>query len=270
MFIDSHAHLDYDYDFSTDELLANARKNGVNRIIAIAAAAESLDKVRDLAEKYPEIYFTSGIHPHDSKDFTPKIFEKIKSLARHPKCVAIGELGLDYHYDLSERQVQRQAIEAQLKFSVESGKPVVVHTREADSDTIQFLTQHSAAFLAKYPQRSPGVIHCFTGGKDLAEATLALGYYISFSGIITFKTAEELRAVAKDIVPMEKILVETDSPFLAPIPHRGKKNQPAHTKIVAEKIAELKNLHINEVAQITRENTERLFQIPPEQTLLNQ
>ncbi len=260
--IDSHAHLDYDYELSTDELLANAKAVGVERVIAIAAAADSLERVRDLSEKYPQIYFTSGIHPHDSKDFSPEIFAKIKSLAPHPRCVAVGELGLDYHYDLSDREVQRQALEAQLAFSVEIGKPVVVHTREADADTLQLLSTHSQAFLSAHPGRAPGVIHCFTGGPALAEGCLAMGYFISFSGILTFKTAEELREVARDIVPMDKILVETDSPFLAPIPHRGKKNQPAHTRLVAEKVAELKMLSIEDVAKATRENTERLFGLP--------
>lgn len=264
MLIDSHAHLDYDYEFSTEELLSNARLAGVKRVIAIAAAADSLDRVRDLSEKFPQVFFTSGIHPHDSKDFTPEIFAKVRTLAQHPRCVAVGELGLDYFYDLSDRQVQVQALEAQLQFSAEIGKPVVVHTREADQDTITFLTQHSQQFLARHPTKSPGVIHCFTGGKVLAEAALALGYYISFSGIITFKNAEDLRTIVREIVPMDKILVETDSPFLAPIPHRGKKNQPAYTRIVAEKVAELKGLSLNEVGQATRANTERLFGLSPE------
>lgn len=266
MLIDSHAHLDYDYEFSTEELLANARLAGVKRVIAIAAAADSLDRVRDLSEKFPQVFFTSGIHPHDSKDFTPEIFAKVRVLAQHPRCVAVGELGLDYFYDLSDRQVQVQALEAQLQFSAEIGKPVVVHTREADQDTIKFLTQHSKDFLAKHPMKSPGVIHCFTGGKVLAEAALALGYYISFSGIITFKNAEDLRTIVKEIVPMDKILVETDSPFLAPIPHRGKKNQPAYTRIVAEKVAELKGISLAEVGNATRANTERLFGLSPEST----
>jgi TatD DNase family protein len=262
MLIDSHAHLDYEYDVSTEELLAKAKAAGVERVIAIAAAADSLDRVRELAEKYPQVWFSSGIHPHDSKDFTPEIFARVKELHKHPRCVAVGELGLDYHYDLSSHDVQHQALEAQLAFSAEIGKPVVVHTREADDDTIRFLSKHSADFRAKHGEKPPGVIHCFTGGERLARECLALGYFISFSGILTFKTAEDLRAVCRDIVPLDRIMVETDSPFLAPIPHRGKKNQPAHTRVVAEMVAKLKGISLEEIAKITVANTERLFGLP--------
>lgn len=262
MLIDSHAHLDYDYDFSTEELLANAKAAGVERVIAIAAAAASLEPVRALAERFPNVWFTSGIHPHDSKDFTPEIFARVKELHKHPRCVAVGELGLDYHYDLSARDVQHQALEAQLSFSASIGKPVVVHTREADADTVRFLTKHSGDFAKNHPGKPPGVIHCFTGNAALAKACLDLGYYISFSGILTFKTAEELRAVCRDVVPLDRLLVETDSPFLAPIPHRGKKNQPAHTRVVAEKVAELKGLRLEELAKLATANTERLFSLP--------
>lgn len=259
MLIDSHAHLDYEYEASTEELLAAARTAGVERVIAIAAAAGSLERVRELAERFPNVYFTSGIHPHDSKDFTPDIFAEVRRLSAHPRCVAVGELGLDYFYDLSSHAVQHEALERQLGFSAEIGKPVVVHTRDADDDTLRFLGAHSRAFLARHPSRAPGVIHCFTGGERLAREALALGYYISFSGILTFKNAEPLRAIARDVVPLERMLVETDSPFLAPVPHRGKKNQPAHTRVVAEKVAELKGLSLDEVARATTENTERLF-----------
>ncbi len=262
MLIDSHAHLDYEYELSTEELLANAHAAGVERVIAIAASADSLERVRDLSEKFRQVWFTSGVHPHDSKDFTPEIFAKVRSLATHERCVAVGELGLDYHYDLSDRPTQHKALEAQLAFSAELGKPVVVHSRESDDDTVRFLTEHSRAFLARHPNRAPGVIHCFTGTRKLAEETLALGYYISFSGILTFKTAEDLRQVCKDVVPLDRLLVETDSPFLAPIPYRGKKNQPAHTRVVAEKVAELKGLPLQELARLTLSNTEKLFALP--------
>lgn len=259
MLIDSHAHLDYEYEQSTEELLKLARAAGVERVIAVAAAADSLKRVRELSEKFPNVFFSSGIHPHDSKDFTPEIFAEIRALAAHPRCVAVGELGLDYHYDLSSHELQHVALQQQLDFSAEIGKPVIVHTRDADADTVRFLTDHAGKFRAKHGEKSPGVIHCFTGTADLARACLALGYHISFSGIITFKTAEDLRQVVRDIVPLEKILVETDSPFLAPIPFRGKKNMPAHTRVVAEKVAELKGLSLAAVADATRANTERLF-----------
>jgi TatD DNase family protein len=262
MLIDSHAHLDYEYEASTEDLLKNAADAGVKAVIAIAAAADSLDRVRELAEKFPQVFFSSGIHPHDSGDFGPEIFAQIKQLAQHPKCVAVGELGLDYYYDHATHQLQFQALEAQLQFSAEIGKPVVVHTRDADADTIRFLETHSKEFTRRHPGLSPGVIHCFTGGAELAQACLGMGYYISFSGIITFRNADPLRAVVKEIVPLERMLVETDSPFLAPIPYRGKKNQPAHTRVVAEKVAELKGLSLEEVARATKANTRRLFSLP--------
>ena len=262
MLIDSHAHLDYDYEKSTEELLELARAVGVERVIAIAAAADSLDRVREISEKFPNVFFSSGIHPHDSKDFTPEIFTRIRGLAQHPRCVAVGELGLDYYYELSNQQLQFQALEAQLNFSLEIGKPVIVHTRDADTDTVRFLKPHASAYRAAHGEKSPGVIHCFTGSADLARACLEMGYYISFSGIITFKNAEDLRNIVRDVVPIERLLVETDSPFLAPIPFRGKKNMPAHTRVVAEKVAEIKGLSLEEVARHTRANTERLFGLP--------
>jgi TatD DNase family protein len=262
MLIDSHAHLDYDYEQTTEELLANAANAGVKTVIAIAAAADSLDRVCDLAERFPQVFFSSGIHPHDSGDFTAEIFSRVRALAAHPKCVAVGELGLDYFYTLSTQALQFQALEAQLNFSAEIGKPVVVHTRDADADTIRFLEPHSREFQRRHPGRSPGVIHCFTGSADLARSALQLGYYISFSGIITFKNAQDLRDIVKDVVPLDRMLVETDSPFLAPVPHRGKKNQPAHTRVVAEKVAELKGLALEEVAKATKANTRRLFSLP--------
>lgn len=262
MLIDSHAHLDYPYELSVEEMLQQARAAGVGRVIAIAAAPDSLERVRVLSENFPQVFFTSGVHPHDSKDFNPEIFATIQRLATHPRCVAIGELGLDYFYEHSDHATQHKALEAQLNFSCEIGKPVVVHTRDADDDTLSFLSAHSQKFLANHPNRAPGVIHCFTGGARLAEECLRLGYYISFSGILTFKNAEPLRAVARDIVPMDRLLVETDSPFLTPVPHRGKKNQPAYTRLVAEKIAELKNLSFDSVSSQTEANTERLFSLP--------
>jgi TatD DNase family protein len=265
MLIDSHAHLDYEYELSTEELLAAAERAGVDRVIAIAAAADSLDRVREIAEKFPQVFFTSGIHPHDSSDFTPEIFARIKGLAAHPRCVAIGELGLDYYYEHSTHQLQFQALEAQLQFSAEIGKPVVVHTRDADEDTLSFLRPHAEEFRRRHPGGIPGVIHCFTGSRALAEATLALGYCISFSGIITFKNAENLREIVRDVVPLDRLLVETDSPFLAPVPHRGKKNQPAYTRVIAEKVAELKGIPLEELARRARENTERLFGLPQAQ-----
>ena len=260
--IDTHAHLDYEYDLSVPELLAEAKNHGVNTMIAIAAAAESLDRVKALAETYPNIYFSAGIHPHDAKDYSPEIAKKVAINAAHPRCVAIGELGLDYFYEHSDKETQFRALEEQMLFSAEIGKPIIVHTRDADSDTEHFLSLHAKAWQQKQSGKAPGVIHCFTGTQKLAEFALNLGYYISFSGILTFKNAEALREVAKHTVPLDKVLVETDSPYLAPIPHRGKKNHPAYTQFVAQKLAELKGLSLEEIAKITTNNATRLFSLP--------
>jgi TatD DNase family protein len=261
MLVDTHAHLDYEYELTVPDLISEAQGLGVDRIIAIAAAPESLDRVRALSELHKEVYFTSGIHPHEAKDWTNDLMSQIQVLSAHPRCLAIGELGLDYFYEHSGKEFQIAALEAQLSFALQIGKPIVFHTRQADEDTVAILTPHAAAFKARWPDRVPGVIHCFSGGEELAKSCLAAGYYLSFSGIITFKNAERLRMVVKDICPMDRILVETDSPYLAPMPHRGKKNHPAYTRFVAEKVAQLKGLSLDEVARATTENAERLFQI---------
>ncbi|MCO5143668.1 MAG: TatD family hydrolase [Oligoflexia bacterium] len=258
--IDSHAHLDYEYDLSTDELIQEAVVAGVTEIVTIAAAPESLKKVRDLADRYKNIYFSTGIHPHDAKEFNQDIFNQMKALVEHPKCVAVGELGLDYYYDHSEHDVQKSVLKQQLDFSIEKGKPVIVHTREAEADTIHYLKEHAPRFHTNYKNKVPGIIHCFSGSAELAKSCLDLGYFLSFSGIITFKNADSLREIVKN-TPLERILVETDSPYLAPIPHRGKKNHPSYTKIVAEKVAEIKGLTIDEVIRVTRNNTKEVFQL---------
>ncbi|NUM88252.1 MAG: TatD family hydrolase [Bdellovibrionales bacterium] len=261
MLIDSHCHLDYEYDVPVEELIEEARRNGIGGMIAISAARGSLSRVRALAERHPEVWFSTGIHPHDAKDFDDSALSEMAEHVKHPRCVAVGELGLDFFYHLSDRKTQIAVLNRQLAFSVDVGKPVVVHTRESDAEIMDALENHSAAWQRRYPGRSPGVIHCFTGGRELAERCLALGYFVSFSGIITFKNADALRGVVRDVVPLQRMLVETDSPYLAPIPHRGKKNQPAWTLHVAEKVAELKGLSLSEVEMTTTENVAALFGI---------
>ncbi len=258
MLIDTHAHLDYEYDLSLEDLLAEAAGQEVKTVVAIAAEPGSLERVREIAEKFPNVYFTTGIHPHDAEKFSAEIERQMAALAKHEKCVAIGELGLDYYYNHSDKTAQHAVLNRQLEFSVQVGKPIVFHSRDAEADTISLLKPHATAWREK--GHPPGVIHCFTGSKYLAEECLALGYCLSFSGIITFKNAEPLREVVK-MVPLDRILVETDSPYLAPVPHRGKKNHPAYTRIVAERVAELRGLSLAEVASRTTENARRLFQI---------
>lgn len=260
--IDSHAHLDYEYEQPLESILTNAENAGITHIIIIAAEPDSLARVKKLASEHDNLFHSSGIHPHEAKDWTPAIFQEVQELSRSAKCVAIGELGLDYYYDHSDRDSQIKCIREQLDYSVEIGKPVIVHTRDAEADTKVELARHAADWRSQHgTEKSPGVIHCFTASKDFAEFALQEGYFISFSGIITFKNAEDLRDVVR-MVPMDRLLVETDSPYLAPVPHRGRQNEPAHTRVVAEKVAELKELPLSEIARITRENTIRLFSLP--------
>lgn len=262
LLIDSHAHLDYDYEFSTDELLTGAQNSGVSHIIAIAAEPDSIERVKDLANAHTNLFHTSGVHPHEAKDWTKELAKKVRDFGQLEKCVATGELGLDYYYDHSDSKEQIPCMEEQLEISVDIGKPIVVHTRDAEEDTKSLLTLHAKAWREKYPaEKAPGVIHCFTASQDFAEFALAEGYFISFSGIITFKNAEDLRNVVR-ITPMDRLLVETDSPYLAPVPYRGKKNQPAYVLKVAEKVAELKELPLSEIAKQTRANTIHLFNLP--------
>ena len=259
--IDSHAHLDYNYDYSIEELIEEAKSVGVDYIISIAAEPPSLDKVKEFSSLYDNVFCTSGLHPHESDSFDEKIFAHIKKNAQNPKCVAIGEIGLDYYYKHSKEETQIDAFRKQLGLALECGKPVVIHMREAENDTLKELGNYAETWSKKYPHRAPGVIHCFTGTKNFAEKALALGFYISFSGIITFKNADPLRKIVQHVVPLEKILVETDSPYLSPAPFRGKKNHPKQTRIVAEKVAELKALPIEEIAKTTKRNTIELFKL---------
>ncbi len=260
--IDSHAHLDYDYDVSTQTLIDDAKEAGIEHIITISAEPDSLERAHSIASTFDNVFHTSGIHPHEAKDLTDDLFEKVKHYAKSKRCVAIGELGLDYHYNHSPKKAQQTAMQRQLELSVESEKPIVLHTRESEDDTLPLLKEHSQAW--KPSNRPPGVLHCFSSQGWLAEKALELGYYVSFSGMITFKKADEVRATVRDIVPLDKMLVETDSPFLAPIPYRGKKNKPQYTREVAEKVAEIKGVTLEEVAQVTRKNTIHLFQLPIE------
>lgn len=263
--IDSHAHLDYEYEEPVEKLLENAAAAGITHVIAISAEPDSLERTQALANRFPQIFHTAGIHPHDANSaLDESVWQRVLSAAASPKCVAIGELGLDYFYKKSEPTVQKQALERQLELAMQLGKPIVVHTRDADTDSEAMLSDYGRRFQAKHAGKSPGVIHCFTASDHLAKVMLAAGFYISFSGIITFKNAESLRATVSSTVPLDKLLVETDSPYLAPVPYRGKKNQPAWTLEVARTVALLKNLSLPEVAAITRKNTIKLFDLPIE------
>jgi TatD DNase family protein len=255
--IDTHCHLDYDYAPKTEaDLVREAMNAGVTHLVTIAAEPGSLDRVPAISERYPNVFHTVGIHPHEAIDFKDEYVDKLTNLAAHPKCRAIGEIGLDYHYDHSPRGVQLRVLEQQLEIALATRQPIVIHSREGEQDLLPALKRYATRAQAPVP----GIIHCFTGSREFGRACLELGFYVSFSGILTFKNAEDLRESAREF-PLEQLLVETDSPYLAPIPNRGKKCEPAMVRFTAEKLAELKGLPIEEIARVTSANARRVFRI---------
>jgi TatD DNase family protein len=254
MFIDSHTHLDVpQYDADRAEVIERALAAGIDTMLEICGsdvARGSLDLGIKLAEEYPFIYAAVGVHPHEASLYDEALEQKLIEMSGHEKVIGWGEIGLDYHYDNSPRDVQRQVFRRQVELGQRCNLPIIIHTREAEDDTI--------AILRDAPPDIRGVIHCFTGTQELAEVAIGMGFYISFSGVLTFKTAGDLREVARN-TPIDKILIETDCPFLAPVPHRGKRNEPAFVKETAAKLAEIKGASIDEIARITSVNFKRLF-----------
>jgi TatD DNase family protein len=252
MLIETHCHLDYLKSEPLEELLLKAQEAQITKIITIGVAPENLDTAREIALKYEQVYYTQGIHPHDAKDATEIEFDKIAKRSLEKKMLAVGEIGLDYHYNNSPVDVQRSVFEKQLQLACDYDLPVVIHTREADEDTIAILKN----FSSKLKRR--GVIHSFTSTMELAEWVLSDGFYLGFNGIITFKKAENVQEVVK-MAPMERILLETDSPFLTPVPHRGKENAPHYLPFVAQKVADLKSLDVEFVRTQALGNSLRCF-----------
>lgn len=252
MFIETHCHLDYLKALPLEEIRKKISEAGILKVITIGVDPENLDKVKELSETYPEIYFTQGIHPHDAKEVTEAEYAKILSRVTLSKMVAIGEIGLDYHYNNSPPEIQRIVFEKQLQIAADNDLPVVIHTRDADEDTKAILSNFSPYLKRK------GVVHSFTSSLELAEFVLQEGFYIGFNGIITFKKAENVQEVVK-LTPPERILFETDSPFLTPVPHRGKENAPYYLPFIAEKIAEIKKLDLAELKKQVYENSLKCF-----------
>lgn len=254
MIIDSHAHLDYPQ--LADDLpavLARAGAAGVDRVITIGVKLSTADRPRRIAETYDNVWFSAGIHPHEAGNEDQACdIDAIMAAADHPKCVAIGEAGLDYHYDYAPRDRQAASFRAQITAARTLGLPVIVHAREADEDIAAIIEDEMAigAFT--------GVLHCFSSGAELARRALDVGFYVSFSGILTFKSAETIQQVARD-APEDRILVETDAPFLAPVPMRGKSNEPAYTSHTLAKLAEIRGMDTGDMARLTTANTVRLF-----------
>lgn len=252
--VDSHCHLDFpEFAAELPEVVARAEANGIGLMQTICTHITKFPQVLAVAERFPSVYCSVGIHPHNVEEEPKVTAQDLLAKTAHPKVIGIGETGLDYYYEHSPRALQQQSFRAHIAAARESRLPIIVHTRDADADTIAILKEEHA----KGP--FPGLIHCFSSGPEMAEAALEIGFYISISGIITFKKAEELRAVVKT-VPLERLLVETDSPYLAPMPHRGKRNEPAFTRHTAEMLAELKGVTTEELARITTANFHHLFQ----------
>ncbi len=264
--IDSHAHLNYEYPFSVSEYIENAKKNGVTKLITIGAEPGREDQMLQIADKYPNVFFTVGVHPHEAKHININTLKSFDQYVNHPKCVAIGEIGLDYHYMHSTEAEQLNALNLQLDYALKVNKPIVIHNRSGDGrtqpqDAETPQVEALKLFIAKRKSKTlPGVIHCFTGTLSFALECLDLGFYISFSGIVTFKKADDIRQVLEK-VPLDRILIETDSPFLAPQPYRGKQNQSAYLVETASVVAKVKNIDLATLSKATVQNTETLFNI---------
>ena len=254
MFVDTHAHIFYpNFDGELDEVIQRAKDSGVDYIIVPATDIETCSKVINLTEKYDMIYGAVGIHPHDTKEWDQNLIPKIEELAKHKKIVAIGEIGLDYYYDFSPREIQIKAYESQIQLALKLKLPMIVHNREANDDIMNIARKYKDSGLrAQY--------HCFAGSIADARELVEMHHYISFPGIVTFKNAESIHKVLSRVA-IENLLLETDSPFMTPVPHRGERNEPAYIKLIAEKIAEVHHLTLQDVGKATSYNAYKLFGI---------
>ena len=253
MLVDSHCHLDFpELASEIDAVVERARGAGVGTMLTIGTSLERFPGVLAMAERFPDVWCSVGVHPHEAKDEGQSAPDRLIELAAHPRVVGIGETGLDYFYEHSPRDEQRQSFRAHIAASRATGLPLIVHTRDADEETAGMLREAQAegAF--------PGLIHCFSSSRLVSDTALELGMYISISGIVTFKAAEELRGIVRDI-PLDRLLVETDSPYLAPVPRRGKRNEPGFVAHTAAQVAELKGVGVAELTDATTDNFFRLF-----------
>lgn len=251
--VDSHCHLDYlERDGDIVPVVERALAAGVGTLVTICTKLSEFDRIEAISSRFPRVYCSVGVHPHEAGEEGQRTPDRLIELAGHDKVVGIGETGLDYFYEHSPREAQQVSFRAHIAAARETGLPLIVHARDADDDTVAVLQEEYArgAF--------PGVIHCFTAGPELARAALEIGFYISLAGIVTFKSAEDLRRTVAE-VPLERLLVETDSPYLAPVPKRGKTNEPANVVYTAAALAELRGLPAEAFADITTDNFFRLF-----------
>ncbi|MEL4373913.1 TatD family hydrolase [Brucella cytisi] len=261
MLVDSHCHLDFaDFEPERDDIVQRALDAGVRRMVTISTRVKKFDTIRAIAETYDSVYCSVGTHPNNAHEELDITADDLVRLSEHPKVVAIGEAGLDYHYDYAPPEAQRQGFLVHIEAARRTQLPLVIHARSADEDMAEILERETekGAF--------PFILHCFSSGRALAEKGIALGGYVSFSGILTFKNSPEIREIAT-IVPRDRLLVETDAPFLAPLPHRGKRNEPSFVQHTAAVLAETIGVSNDEVARITSDNVFRLFSKIPRPTL---
>ena len=258
MFVDSHAHIDGpEFDGDRDAVLQRARDAGVTAILNVGTGdphSGAFERAAMLAEQHDDVYAAIGVHPHDARFYDDGAEKLIQDLLLAPRVIAWGEIGLDFHYDNSPRDVQLKVFRRQLKAARELRVPVIIHTREAEAETVEVLRDEWQ------DSKLPGIMHCFSGSSALANQCVDLGLSISFSGIVTFKKADDLRAIAAS-VPLDRLLIETDCPYLTPVPHRGKRNEPAYVVEVARCLAELRGMTLDEMGQRTTENFSRIFQV---------
>jgi TatD DNase family protein len=254
--IDSHCHLDsQEFDADREEVIERALAAGVKHMVAIGTGngPPDLEAGIRLADQYPAFFATAGVHPHDAAKASDETFKHLAEVLKHERVVAVGEIGLDYHYDFSPREVQRAVFVEQMRIAADAGKPIVIHTREAWEDTLALLAEH---------WRGGGIMHCFSGGPEEARKALALGFHLSFGGVVTFPKALNVQEAAK-IAPADRILIETDAPYLAPVPKRGKRNEPAYIVETARKLAELRGETLEAIAAMTTANFRALMQPAP-------
>lgn len=254
MLFDTHVHLNvkqFEHDF--EEVIERAKSNGVTRMVIVGFDHETIPKALALAESYTFIYAAVGWHPVDAIDFTDKELDWLEELAAHPKVVALGEMGLDYHWDKSPKDVQDKVFRAQIRLAKKLEMPIIIHNREATEDIVKILKEERAESIG-------GIMHCYNDSTAYVQTCLDMNFYISLGGPVTFKNAKQPKEVAK-MVPLDRLLIETDCPFLAPHPNRGKRNEPAYVSLVAEQIAELRGVPVSEIAQATQDNAMRVFKI---------
>lgn len=261
MLVDSHCHLDFpEFAGELDEVIGRARRAGIGRMVTICTRLDRLAATLEIAGRYEEVFCGVGVHPHEAAEEGDVTVARLAEIARHPKVVGIGETGLDYYYENSPRDRQQESFRTHIRAARETGLPLIVHTRDADADTLRILREEGAGQGGDGPLR--GVIHCFSGGRRLAEEAVGFGFYLSLSGILTFNGAEPIREIIRDM-PLDRLLVETDAPFLAPVPKRGRRNEPALVVHTAARLAEVKRVGAAELAERTTANFFSLFDKVP-------